>query len=249
MPANKNDRRNEAINRQLNVLPIASWDYPRILLGVLKERAISYADDVLDNFMMIAATGVSLIRVPYGRTDIVRNRMAMGLLDSDYTHLLMLDADHEHPVDIVQRLARWVLLDDTVQVVGGLNFKRSSPHEPCAFIFGADGSIYQPAEWERGLIEVDALGTGSILIAREVFEAIQPPWFYNIYDEVWMDSWPGEDIGFSRNCKAAGIRLWVDTTTTSPHITTRKIGAQEFIDAIKDSGKEFVDLRAAKKQE
>lgn len=235
-------KRSERVNKQLNTLPIASWEYPRILLGVPKERAISYADEVFDNFMMIAATGVALVRVNYGRTDVVRNRMAMGLLESNYTHLLMLDADHEHPVDIVQRLARWVMMDSKVQVVGGLNFKRSSPYEPCAFLYGEDGSIYQPAEWEKGLIEVDALGTGSIMIAREVFEEIQPPWFYNLYDEVWMDSWPGEDIGFSKKCREAGIKMWVDTTTTSPHITTRRIGEGEFRDAIKTSKVEIIDL-------
>jgi hypothetical protein len=34
-----------------------------------------------------------------------------------------------------------------------------------------------------------------------------------------MDKWPGEDIGFSRLCVKHDIKMWVDCTTTSPHIT------------------------------
>ena len=32
------------------------------------------------------------------------------------------------------------------------------------------------------------------------------------------DKWPGEDIGFSELCNAHDVDLWVDTTTTSPHM-------------------------------
>ena len=68
-------------------------------------------------------------------------------------------------------------------------------------------------------MKVDRLGTGSILIAREVFETIPPPWFVNDYSQGWRDAWPGEDIGFNKLCKEHGIKLWVDVTVTSPHIT------------------------------
>lgn len=171
--------------------------------------------------MEIAAQGVPFIKQDYQRTDLARNRLAMELLKSNYTHILMLDADHTHPTDIVQRLARWVLLDPDKLVVGGLNFRRSQPYEPCAFFREPDGSVSAPATWSPGLMKIDTLGTGSILIAREVFERIQPPWFFHIYEQqnAWEDFWPGEDIGFSEKCREAGIAMWMDTTTTSPHLT------------------------------
>jgi hypothetical protein len=79
-------------------------------------------------------------------------------------------------------------------------------------------------------MKVDYLGTGSILIAREVFEKIEPPWFQIVYgiEANWADEWPGEDIGFSEKCKAAGVNLYVDTTTSSPHIGDRLIGEKTF---------------------
>lgn len=219
------------IEEQLNTLPIASWAYPRILLGVPLERTISHASLVFSRFMEIAAQGVAFLKQDYTRTDLARNRFAIKLLESQYTHLLMLDLDHVHPVDIVQRLARWVLMNPEVEVVGGLNFRRSEPYEPCCFFKDkTTGGVNAPAEWTPGLMQVDYIGTGSILIAREVFEKLEPPWFFNIYNipANWDDEFPGEDIGFSEKCQAAGVKMYVDTTTSSPHVGDRLIGEKTF---------------------
>jgi hypothetical protein len=170
------------------------------------------------NFIGIAQQGWPFVKINYGRTDLARNRLALHLLTSDFTHIVMLDLDHTHPTDIVQRLMAHFYTDPTLRVVGALNFRRGEPYDPCAYIKGDDGKFYPMAEWEPGLVKVDALGTGSIAIAREVFEQIEPPWFFNDYSRVMDDVWPGEDIGFSEKCSAAGIDLWCDTTLTSPHL-------------------------------
>lgn len=205
----------------LEQLPIASWTFPRILVAFLLERTISYADLVFPAILQIAAQGPVILNMPYQRTDLARNRASMELLKSNFTHLLMMDIDHVHPADIIQRLARWVVKDPKkYQVVGGLNFRRSEPYDPCAYRIGQDGSMWTIA-WEKEdeILEVDRLGTGSILIAREVLETIPPPWFVNDYSQAWRDAWPGEDIAFSKKCKEHGIPMWVDLTVTSPHIT------------------------------
>lgn len=206
----------------LNTLPIMQWPFPRVLVAFLLERSISYADLVFPTIVQIAAQGPVILNMPYQRTDLARNRAAIELLKTDFTHLLMLDIDHIHPHDIVQRLARWPLADPKkYQVVGGLNFRRSEPHDPCAYTYDETDQSMWTIEWDDDteILEVDRLGTGSIMIAREVFETMEPPWFYNDYTQGWRDSWPGEDIGFSRKCKDAGIKMWVDCKTTSPHIT------------------------------
>lgn len=223
--------RREEIEEQLRTFPIASWAWPRILVGVPLERSISHASLVFPRFLEIAAQGVVFLNQPYTRTDLARNRFAMKLLESDYTHLLMLDVDHIHPVDIVQRLARWPLMMPEVEIVGGLNFRRSEPYEPCCFFKDeVNNTVNAPAEWSAGLLKVDYIGTGSILIAREVFEKLPPPWFRNVYDipANWDDEWPGEDIGFNEACAKAGINMYVDTTTTSPHVTDTVVTEQTF---------------------
>jgi len=180
--------------------------------------------------VQIAAQGPVMLNMPYQRTDLARNKAAQELLKTDFTHLLMLDIDHVHPADIVQRLARWAKLDPKkFQIVGGLNFRRSEPHDPCAYILDDNDNAYA-VEWDEKstLVEVDRMGTGSILIAREVFEQVEPPWFFNDYSKVWEDKWPGEDIGFSYKVKAAGFKMWCDTTTTSPHITPALVDANSW---------------------
>lgn len=221
----------EEVEEQLNTLPIASWAWPRILLAVPLERTISNASLVFFRFMEIASQGVAMLKQDYTRTDLARNRFAIKLLESQHTHILMLDVDHVHPRDIIQKLARWPLMNPEIEVVGGLNFRRSEPYEPCCFFKDTEnGTVNAPATWTPGLMEVDYIGTGSLLIAREVFEKIEPPWFQNIYgiEANWADEWPGEDIGFSEKCQKAGIKMYVDTTTTSPHVGDRLIGEKTF---------------------
>ena len=230
---------NEELFEVLNTWPVRSWDWPRIVLGVPQERTMSYADSVFYNFFAIAQQGVPIIPMPYGRIDVTRNKFAIQLLRSDFTHLLMLDIDHKHPWDIVQRLARWVLADNKIQIVGGMNYRRSAPFEPCAGFWGNDGLWYPPAEWVDGLMKVDMLGTASILIAREVFELIPPPWFANDYSLVWKDIWPGEDIGFSKLCNEYGIDLHVDTTTSSPHLADSLVGEGTYKQHIERMGVEL----------
>ena len=76
----------------------------RPVVGVLMERTMAHADKVFFNLLGIAQQGWPFIRMNYGRTDLVRNKMAEHLLKSNFSHLIMLDIDHVHPMDIVQRL-------------------------------------------------------------------------------------------------------------------------------------------------
>ncbi len=189
----------------------------RPIVGVPLERTLAHADKVLFPLLMIAQQGFPFIRMNYGRTDLVRNKFAQHLLQSNFTHLIMLDVDHIHPHDIVQRLMEPFAKDPSLRVVGGLNFRRGEPFDPCAFI-KYQGEYMPMSSWPNGLVQVDAIGTGSIAIAREVFELIPPPWFYNPYDKVMDDVWPGEDIGFALLCEKYGIKQHVLTTLTSPHL-------------------------------
>src|SRR3990172_6237574 len=130
---------------------------PRPVIGVLLERALSHADKAFFPLLGIAQQGWPFMKMPYGRTDLVRNKMVLSLLQSQHTHLIMLDVDHIHPMDIVQRLMRRFLENPKLQIVGGLNFRRGEPYDPCAFIRVDDGRYLPMSEWSEGLIRVDAL--------------------------------------------------------------------------------------------
>lgn len=212
----------------LNIWPIASWKYPRVLVGIPIERAISYAEKVFHRFLAIASQGSAFLEVPYGRIDLVRNLMVQRFLSSDFTHLLMLDVDHEHPVDIIQRFAKWAVLRPDAQVISGLNFRRKAPYDPVAGWFNGDKKRHIMYEWEHGLVPVDEVGGASLFVHRDVFLKIDPPWFFNIYDKVWENDWPGEDIGFCRKCRELDIPIHVDTDISSPHCTEELVTEETF---------------------
>jgi hypothetical protein len=200
------------------------------LLGILTERTMP--GETFHAFCKIVGQGWDLVIQPPLRTDLARHRMAEELLRGDHTHLIMLDCDHNHPADIVQRLCRWVDDDATREVVAGLTFRRCEPHDPLCFIRNGD-NWYAPTEWPTGLWQVNAVGTGAICIARTVFERIPQPWFYYDYSNVEHDAWPTEDLAFCARCTDANIKIWVDTTTVSPHMGMAWIDEKAFRDYLK----------------
>jgi len=203
---------------------------PNVLVGIPLERNISAI--CFGHFLAIAKRGYNIAAGSYGPTHAARNILAQELLKSDCTHLLMLDSDMLHPVDIVERLTRWLDRPEQEQpeIIGALYFRRGMPYDPCAYMFAEDGSLLSLATWPQGLIKVDAIGTGAILIARSVFEKIAFPWFeYTYWNGRALSS---EDIVFCRKCHAAHIPIWCDTTTVVPHMTEAPITKQVYHDFI-----------------
>lgn len=203
---------------------------PRVMVGLLPERNGVPSAEILFDLIAIAQRGHQFVRLPYTRTDLARNSLGEHLLrETQFTHVLMLDADHRHPQTIVERLSKWVEQDPEKLVVAGLAFRRGRPFDPCMYMEADDGSgVFVPSEWARGLVPVDLVGTAAILISRKVFERLPRPWFAYDYSGAAQGWWPGEDIWFCRACKAAGIQIYVDTTTVSPHMFESWVDEQTF---------------------
>lgn len=230
----------------LDTLPISGWKYPRILLGIPIERTLPHAEKTFFSFADIFAQSPTYLRSSYGRTDVVRNSMALELLRTTGTHLLMLDSDHVHPQNIIQSLCKWPLLFDNVRVVCGMNFRRKPPYDPIFGNLSAGGNRPIVTEWGAGLMETEEVGAASLLVHRSVFEELPYPWFKNIYDtkELLAHRWPGEDIYFARQCWKHGIKVYVDTTTTSPHCTDAEVNEITFRQYMEDHPQEFSDVQS-----
>jgi len=210
----------------LNKWPVVHWDWPKPVVFIPMMQSLPFADEVWPRINEIARYGTPFIYQPYMFADRARNEAAKELLDSDKTHIVMLDADHRHPTDVVHRLCRRVIEDPERLVVGGLNFKRNAPFSPLACYVSEQG-IYRPHEWEPECAEVDAIGTGCIIIAREVFEQVEWPWFIN------DPHYPSKTLGshdnyFCQKAKEAGIKIWCDFTLTSPHGGTHWVTEQTY---------------------
>lgn len=216
------------IIRGTDTLPIALWDYPKVMVFIPLERSLPYADRTVPALWGIARQGADALFVDTGEVcQTINYGISIFLKEKQMTHFLILDNDHIHPIDIIQRLARWVEKDRSVQVVGGVNFRRSEPFDPA--IFWKDNEVpdkyytkeYDEIDWEAGLIEVDAIGAGCLLIAREVFEKLEQPYWEWGYSKVEKTNGrsPSPDVIFSEKCRNIGVKLYADTTTTSPHLT------------------------------
>lgn len=198
----------------------------RVLVAPFLERTVP--GQCFWPFMRIAARaaidGYSLLETPWQNEVMARERAVESLLadGGKHTHILMLDIDHNHREDIVNRLTRWVVEDPERSVVAALCFRRNADYEPLGFIKRKDGKGYEfpyPCR-DIGLVEVARLGLGAALIHRRVFEALPDRgWFTPTYDRIKEGYWPDTSFAFSDRATGAGFKLWLDTTTVSPHLT------------------------------
>jgi hypothetical protein len=190
------------------------------ILGVPVERNGAANDDCFWSLAHIFQQGWPLICTEYMMTDTARNLMCQQLLDTpECTHLVMLDSDQLHPPDTIVKMKRDAELHPEMLVIGGLHYVRGVPYGPNAYKMDKEGYLFQDLDMPAGLVEVAALGTGSIMIHRSVLERIKPPWFAYTYPaNLPPGRRPSEDTYFSKLCREAGIRLWCDTTITAPHL-------------------------------
>lgn len=150
---------------------------------------------------------------------IARNRIAEHLLaHPQFTHVLMLDIDHEHPPDVVRRLCAHVARNRDRWIVGGVYVRRGEPYDPMAYRVNEQGGMSVVVKYENNCEPVDRLATGCMLIAREVFEAMPPPWFLYDASMARNGDYPSEDIYFCKRCREHGIQIYADYTVHSPHL-------------------------------
>ena len=144
--------------------------------------------------------------------DTARNLLVKKALeDVTVSHILMIDDDMTFSQDFLIRL-----LSHDVDIVGGLAFKRTPDYHPCVYkkqptneYFPVMPNVFQ---------EIDVVGTGGILIKREVFEKLKYPYFETWYDETNPDLHYSVDFDFCMKAKLAGFKLFVDPEALMGHI-------------------------------
>jgi len=171
------------------------------------------------------------------RVDEAREIMTANFLGGNGLYMFCLDSDMEIPSGAIDRL-----LSHKLPLVAGLYVSRHGAHWPFVWNEQRDeaGNFqgYQIiAEWPEGaLIPCDITGAGFLLIAREVFESLGPPWW--LLEE---DDEAGTDIIFLRRAKAAGWQLYVDTSLQAGHFDTYKLTLKDFIDWREENRDRIVD--------
>ena len=154
--------------------------------------------------------------------DKMREVLAEEVQTTDPDYVLWLDADQLYPMETIVKLAKHV--DEGHLVVGGVTPDKHTS-KPMVYRFITDiGSCSMDRNFKvnRGLVKVDAMGFGGIMMAGEVLKKIDPPYFPRTWDEP-MQSFIGEDFGFYNNCRKAGIDVWCDTDLHYSHMVATAV--------------------------
>ena len=130
-----------------------------------------------------------------------RNAIVKGFLKSDMEFLLMIDSDNPCPNNVLDLMA---LDKDVISLPTPINMNWRGVSDIYWNVFGEDG--YPVKEAGEGLQQVDAVGSGCILIHRRVLEKLKHP-FTTVRDADDLRI-VGTDLAFSAKCKEAGFELY-----------------------------------------
>lgn len=117
------------------------------------------------------------------------------------THVLWLDSDMRFPRDTAERL-----LSHHLAVIGCNCTTRVPPIRPTSI---RDGSLVYTDAQSTGVVEVDGLGFGVLLMQTDIVKALPRPWFRYGWN-AGRRSTIGEDVDFCRRLREAGHRLYID---------------------------------------
>ncbi len=190
------------------------------LIGVIAQETARYS------YFASSLTGTdvpagSAIRWQFGH-DIPANvnGLVRALLDSELEWLWLLGDDHTWSPNLLMKL-----LGHDKDIVAPLGLQRAAPYRTTALVPSPD----DPRGHTRldlnlhpfgGLVEVVAIGSGGMLIKREVFETMEEPWFEaGKIDGEHLT----EDIYWCDKARQLGYRIHCDLDAHIGHICTSVI--------------------------
>jgi hypothetical protein len=160
-----------------------------------------------------------------GALDLARQKTVEEALQVDPDWFLFLDSDVIPPADIFPRLR-----NRGVDVISGLYYMdHPEAIHPAMWQLDENNSPAITGFDKEGMVNVDAIGLGCLLVNRDVIDDIDPPWFRwtQGYEEHPWDlrqegENPGisEDFDFCYKIKQAGYEIYVDTTVKCIHEKT-----------------------------
>jgi GT2 family glycosyltransferase len=198
-------------------------------------------DDFWISFINMDKPDVTAIYVPVFpvsefRRDIaiLRENLVPQALDDGVSHLVMTDTDQVYPPDTLVKLCAHARQGK--RIVGGVVHRRYPPFDallqrgtPHAYTAVPDAEKYS-----GDLVEIDATGTGCIMIDTSVFIDMPRPWFDLPQDGELAGF--GEDIAFCARARAAGITIWADTSIEIDHIARARVN-RAFYEMFKRNGR------------
>ena len=175
----------------------------------------------------------------------LRNQIVATFLEKTTDDwLLQIDTDQRFTVNDFKKLVEAADKDER-PIVSGVVHGGWEVGEiqlepvPCIFKLGTDNGLYAYHEYpEDSIIEIDACGTGAVMIHRSVFERFvkeaEPThqgdkWcFYQ--DMPLHHEWVGEDLLFCIRAKSFGYKIYAHTGVQMEHQRKMWLGKKQHTD-------------------
>ena len=131
--------------------------------------------------------------------------VARVLKDNNISHVCMIDADMTFPPQTLK-----YLLAADKDVIGVLYTTRAKPIYFCAFKQTGQNHFEPIYQFKHAVEEVDAVGSGFMLIKREVLKGMETPFA--------ISGNYTEDVEFCLRARKRGFKIYVDTRIRCGHI-------------------------------
>jgi len=185
--------------------------------GWVQAEAMHSLMEMCADFGRLEAKGYRVILGVMPRMLVAQAREAAAekAVELKCDYLFFVDDDHIIPRGIFERL-----VSHDKDIVGALTYERMGPNYPNIYhlhSFEKDevgGQIVGSFKWrnildyaenrdENGLLEVDAIGFGAVLIKTEVLKKVETPYFMSNFAA-------GEDFFFCWKAKEKGFKVYMD---------------------------------------
>lgn len=209
---------------------------PQLLLALPHEGWLHHA---LFKFLLetIPKSGVTLQMEAKRPLEYTRNLIIKTFLEHEHlTHLVMIDADTiplKNPLELAALDLDVVGCPTPIFKWDEATFRRGGyPFSWNAFDWDPACNAWRQHMPRKGLQEVDAVGTGCVVIARRVLDGMPHP-FEREWDEKGLVT-IGSDMLFCRKIKEAGWRCWAHYDYRCRHVKEMELlDMMEFL-AVRD---------------
>lgn len=210
-------------------MSIVKAPLPHVFVAIPSARGFS-CNELFTTILHWCADKTVLVTIEFYQylqpIDNARNRAVEKFLEVGASHLFFVDDDIVPPHDCLRRLLR-----HKKRIVAPVCFSMKEfggAYYPYPVTTRGHGDE-QEIHCGEGLDWVDNIGTGAVLLRREVVEKLKKdgPLFRFEYDKNGIVTL-GEDYHFSRRARESGEDIWVDYSIHCKHY--RKVDIREMND-------------------